>query len=68
MSKSDHWMLKSLAVGAALALITFALFYGFLTIHTELGVARTSSYKLAILAFLVGTIAAAIYLRFRTDR
>jgi uncharacterized membrane protein (DUF485 family) len=68
MSKSDHWMLKSLAVGAALALITFALFYGFLTIHTESGVARTSSYKLAILAFLVGTIAAAIYLRFRTDR
>lgn len=68
MSNGNRWILKSLAVGAALALITFALFYGFLTIHTELGVARTASYKLAILAFLVGSIAAVIYFRFRTDR
>jgi hypothetical protein len=68
MSKSDHWMLKSLVVGAALALITFALFYGFLTIHTESGLALTYSYKLAILAFLVGTITAAIYFRFRSNR
>jgi hypothetical protein len=68
MSKGNHWMLKSLAFGAVLALITFALFYGFLTVHTELGVPRASSYMLAIVAFLVGTIAAAIYLRFRMDR
>jgi hypothetical protein len=68
MSKNNRWILKSLAFGVALALITFALFYGFLTVHTELGVARGSSYKLAIVAFLIGTIAAAVYLRFRMDR
>jgi hypothetical protein len=68
MSKSNQWMLKALAVGAGAALITFVLFYGFLTIHTEFGLPRTSAYKLAILAFLAGTIAAAIYFRVRTDR
>ena len=68
MSNNNRWVPKSLAFGAVAALVTFALFYGFLTIHAELGVARASSYKLAILAFLIGTVAAAIYLRFRMDR
>ena len=68
MSKGNRWILKSLALGAALGLVTFALFFGFLTIHSELGVARTTSYKLAALAFFLGTIAAVIYFRFRTDR
>ena len=68
MSKKNRWVLKSLVFGVALALITFALFYGFLTVHTELGVPRASSYKLSIVAFLVGTVTAAIYLRIRTDR
>ena len=68
MSKNNRWVLKSLAFGAVAALVTFALFYGFLTVHTELGVARGSSYKLAILAFFVGTISAVIYFRFRGDR
>lgn len=66
MSSGNRWMLKSLAIGAALALVVFVLFYGFLTIHSEVGLAPASSYKLAILAGFVGTIAAAIYFRLRS--
>ena len=68
MSKGSQWVLKSLAIGAAIALVVFVLFYGFLTVHTESGVARASSYKLAIVAFFVGTIFAVIYFRFRNNR
>jgi hypothetical protein len=68
MSKDNRWIFKSLALGASLALVIFVLFFGFLTIHTESGVARASSYKLATLAFFLGTIAAVIYFRFRSDR
>jgi len=68
MNKGNRWVLKSLATGAAIALLVLVLFYGFLTVHTELGVARASSYKLAIVAFFVGTISAAIYFRLRNNR
>ena len=68
MSKGNRWALKSLAIGAAIALMVLVLFYGFLTVHTELGVSRSSSYKLAIVAFFAGTISAAIYFRFRNTR
>jgi len=68
MSKANRWLLKSLAIGAAIALVVLVLFYGFLTVHTESGVARALAYKLAIAAFFVGTISAVIYFRSRRNR
>jgi len=68
MSKGSGGVLKSLAIGAAIALVVFVLFYGFLTVHTESGVARASAYTLAIAAFFVGTISAVIYFRSRRNR
>jgi hypothetical protein len=68
MSKGNRWALKSLAIGAAIALMVLVLFYGFLTVHTELGVSRASAYKLAIVAFFVGAVSAVIYFRFRNNR
>jgi hypothetical protein len=62
------WIAKSLLTGTVLGLISFAIGYGFLTIHQELGLTPGLSVKPAILVFLIGVIASAIYLKFKTTR
>lgn len=64
----NAWFTKSLVAGGILGLITFGLSYGFLTIHQETGFSPEFSYKPAILAFLVATIAAAVYFHRRIKR
>jgi hypothetical protein len=65
MTKTAGWLAKSLLAGTALGLATFAISYGFLVVHPELGLHPTVSYGAAMLAFACGTIVALIYFRIR---
>jgi hypothetical protein len=62
------WIAKSLLIGTVLGLVAFAIGYGFLTIHQELGLSPGFSVKPAILVFLAGVIASGIYLNFKTSK
>lgn len=68
MSKPLSSGLKSLLWGAAAGLAIFALCYGFLTVHQELGVSPNISFPLALLAFALAAAVALIYFRLRTGR
>ena len=57
--------MKSLLAGAGLGVATFAISYGFLMVHQELGLRPTVSYGAALLAFACGTIVALIYFRMK---
>jgi hypothetical protein len=61
MSKTTAWMAKSLLVSVLVGLATYAIFYGFLTIHQETGLRPGFSYKPALLVFAVSAIGSAIY-------
>lgn len=63
MTKTGAWLVKSFLTGVGLGLAAFALSYGFLTVHQELGIRPAVSYGAALLAFGCGTIAALIYFR-----
>ncbi len=68
MNKASSWLVKSFLIGAAVALITFALFYGFFAIHKELDVRPSAAYWLWLLAFLLGAVVSMIYFRMRAER
>jgi RsiW-degrading membrane proteinase PrsW (M82 family) len=68
VSKTASWLIKSFLIGVAAALATFAVSYVFLTVHQEVGVRPSSSFEVALLAFIFATVAALIYFRMRADR
>jgi phosphatidylserine synthase len=68
VSKTSSWLVKSLLISAAVALATFALFYGFFSIHKELDVRPTSAYWLGLLAFILSAVVSMIYFRMRAER
>ncbi len=68
VSNSNHWIVKSLLAAAAIALAVFAVFYGFLMVHQELGIAPASSYKMALAVFVLSAIIGLIYFRTRANR
>jgi hypothetical protein len=67
MSKTIAWMAKSLLVSLILGLATYAILYGFLTIHQETGLRPDFSYKPALVVFFISAIACAIYFRSRAE-
>ncbi len=67
MSKTSAWLLKSFLTGIALGLATFAVFYVFLFVHQEVGVAPGSAVRLALLVFATSTILALIYFRLKSE-
>jgi hypothetical protein len=68
VSNSNHWIVKSLLTSAVIALVVFAVFYGFLMVHGELGIAPAFSYKIALAVFVLSAIIALIYFRARANR
>jgi len=68
LSKASSWLVKSLLVGIAVALITFTLFYAFFAIHKELDIRPASAYWMGLLAFLLSATVAMIYFRLRAER
>jgi hypothetical protein len=68
VSSSNHWIVKSLLISAAIALAVFAVFYGFLMVHQETGITPSSSLKLALVVFVLSTIITLIYFRTRASR
>ena len=67
MSKTGSWLGKSFLIGGAIGLAAFAVSYGFLTVHQELGIRPAASCQLALVAFVFGTIAALIYFRIKAE-
>jgi hypothetical protein len=65
MTKTGAWLAKSLLTGVVAGAVTFAMSYGFLVAHQELGIRPTVSYGAALLAFSCGTVVALIYLRMK---
>ena len=68
MSSSPSWMAKSLAIGAVMALVAWIGFYLFFRIHQELDIQPAHAWKLGGIAFILGTLIAAIYFRTRGER
>ena len=68
MNKTGSWLVKSLLIGVAVALITFTLFYAFFAIHKELDIRPASAYWMGLLAFLLSATVAMIYFRLRAER
>lgn len=68
MSKTSSTLLKCLAIGAAVGLATWAIFYGFFVSHQELGIAPAVAYRFAALAFVLGAITSLIYFRIKDAR
>jgi hypothetical protein len=66
VSNTGSWIAKSLAVSAAIGLLTWAGFYLFFRVHQELYVQPASAFKLGTIAFVLSAIVAMIYFRTRT--
>jgi hypothetical protein len=67
MTKTGAWLAKALLTGAAAGVATFAISYGFLIIHQELGIRPAISYGAALLAFVCGTVVGLIYFRMKKE-
>jgi hypothetical protein len=59
---------KSLAISAAVALVTCLGFYLFFNIHEELEIQPAYAYRLAVVAFVLSAIVTMIYFRVRNGR
>ncbi|HEV8491260.1 MAG TPA: hypothetical protein VGR76_03275, partial [Candidatus Angelobacter sp.] len=66
VSNAGSWIAKSLAISAAIGLLTWAGFYLFFRVHQELYVQPAYAFKLGAMAFVLSAIVALIYFRTRT--
>lgn len=67
MSRTGAWLIKSLLIGLAAGLASFAMSYGFLAVHQEVGIAPVISYRLAFLVFALVAVGALIYFRMKAE-
>ncbi len=65
MSWTSAWIAKSLLIGAAAGVVTFAVSYAFLTVHQEVGIQPAISYRAGLLVFVFATAGALIYFRMK---
>jgi len=63
MNKTGSIVLKSVGISVAAAIAAYALFYGFLIAHQELGARPSTPYRIAILVFLLSLLISWIYFR-----
>ena len=66
MSNTGSWIAKSLAISAAIGLLTWAGFYLFFRAHQELYIHPAYAFKLGAIVFVLSAIVAMIYFRTRT--
>ncbi len=65
VSTTGSWIVKSLAISAAIALVTGGGFYMFFRVHQELDIQPAYAFKLGAIAFVLSAIVALIYFRNR---
>jgi uncharacterized BrkB/YihY/UPF0761 family membrane protein len=68
MNKTGSIVLKTVSISVAAAIAAYALFYGFLIAHQELGVHASTAYRIAILVFLLSLLISWIYFRAKATR
>jgi len=65
MGQTGSWLWKSLLIGGALALLTWAGLYFFFKIHQELNVPPGFAGHLGLFVFFLGALVCMIYFRMR---
>jgi hypothetical protein len=65
MGQIGSWLWKSLLIGGALALLTWAGFYFFFKIHQELNVPPGFAGHLGLFVFFLGALVSMVYFRMR---